>query len=174
MKHFCSPEANGTFTLSGRLGGIICEYRVFVHRKAYQKFPKSPLMSTVQLWGRQTLPELCSSYVAEGPAEVGIFTRRNCGQLYMSVQGIKLKSKLQHTETWSAAARPSRCQWYRPSVFFRHLRTVSLGFYSRKEKYGTRFKNIVSIFLLKKSYLGLKLHKSGSVCTRIKEMLSVV
>jgi len=30
------------------------DYRVFVHRKAYQKCPNSPVMSTVQHWGTGT------------------------------------------------------------------------------------------------------------------------
>jgi hypothetical protein len=66
----------------------------------------------------QTLSNICSSYVTEGPAQVKFCASRNWiyvyGQLYMCIyRAVLLKSKLQSTGTWSAAAWPSRCLCYR-------------------------------------------------------------
>jgi hypothetical protein len=50
-----------------------------------------------------------------------IWTEYTYGHLYMSVQWVQLKSKLQHTGTCPAAAWLPRSLCCSPAVFFRHL-----------------------------------------------------
>ena len=58
---------------------------------------------------------------------------------------VQLKSKLQYTGTWSAAARQLNRQCYHPAVFFHHLRLVALSLPQRKIRHA--FKNVTaSIF----------------------------
>lgn len=45
-------------------------------------------------------------------------------QLYMYVQGVQFKSKIQHTGIWLAIAWPPRCPCYRPAVLFHHLHLI--------------------------------------------------
>ena len=62
------------------------------------------------------------------------------------VKGVQSKSKLQHTETRSAAAWQPRRLCYRSAVFFHH-HLIALSFL-QEEKIETRFKNIfISTFL---------------------------
>jgi hypothetical protein len=67
-------------------------------------------------------------------------------------EGVQLKSKLQHVETWSATAWPLHHLCYCPAVFFFHL--VSLGIRSCQEKFGMCLKNdSIAILPLKTAWL---------------------
>jgi hypothetical protein len=48
------------------------------------------------------------------------WTECTCGQLYVYVQ-VQLKSELQHTGTWVAAAWPPYFLYYHQAVFFCHV-----------------------------------------------------
>jgi hypothetical protein len=54
----------------------------------------------------------------------------------------QLKSKIQHTGTWSAGAWPPRRLCYRSAVLFRHLRLTALTFPPPK-KSGARLRYVV-------------------------------
>ena len=73
-------------------------------------------------------------------------------------KGVQIKSKLLHTETWSAAVRPPHRLRYGPGVFFFHRRLMALSFEQGK-----------TLCLFPKCYSWdfsfLKLLKSGSVST---------
>lgn len=56
-----------------------------------------------------------------------IWTGCTYGHLYMSVQWVQLKSKLQHTGNCSAAAWLPRSLCCIPAVLFRHLTVVALS-----------------------------------------------
>jgi len=76
----------------------------------------------------------------------------------------QLKSKIQHNEAWSAAARQSRLLCHRPAVFSRHP-----PFHSRKEKLWWHLKIYYFDFSLFKKIctsLNLKMCRSGSACDK--------
>jgi len=68
-----------------------------------------------------------------------------------------LKSKLQHTGIWSAAAWPPLHLCYHPAVFFRHFRVIAFSHPQAK------IRNTFQQFYLLK--VTLKLRKPGGVCT---------
>jgi len=45
---------------------------------------------------------------------------------------VQLKSELQNTKMFSAAALPPRCLCYRPAVLFRHIRLIALSLFQKK------------------------------------------
>jgi len=47
------------------------------------------------------------------------------GHMCTDKRGVRLELKLQHNETWSAAAWPTRRLRYRPPVFFCHSRLIA-------------------------------------------------
>jgi len=71
----------------------------------------------------------------------------NCTRIY---EGIQLQYKIQHTGTWLEAAWPPRCLCYRPAVFFRHLRAITLSYC--EESFGV----LVKKMLLFQIYLSFK------------------
>jgi hypothetical protein len=60
-------------------------------------------------------------------------------------KGVKFRSELQHTGTWSAAAWPLRRLCYRPAVFFRHFHLAALSF--RQWKIRSDLENILFFFI---------------------------
>ena len=56
-----------------------------------------------------------------------VWTEYTYGQLYMSVQWVQLKSQLQHTGNYSAAAWLPRSPCCRPAVFFCRLTVAALS-----------------------------------------------
>ena len=94
----------------------------------------------------------------------------NCTRIY---EGIQLQYKIQHTGTWLEAAWPPRCLCYRPAVFFRHLRAITLSYC--EESFGVLLKKCYYfkyIYLLKNwvrlKFPNLKLLQSCSVCSDIR------
>ena len=101
--------------------------------------------------GIQTSPDLRSSCVPVGLAPVTLSGNRKWVYMWSSIftkQSLQMKSRLHHNETWTAAAWTRRSQCYRPAIFFRHLRLITLSFPSEKQ-IGKRFKiyNFFSISL---------------------------
>ena len=82
--------------------------------------------------------------------------------------GVRLQSNVQRTGTWLTATWPSRL-WYRPVVFFRHLRRTAFSF--PQEKNSALFQKCYFIFiLLFRNYVSLKLRCvtfHSLVCVRI-------
>lgn len=102
---------------------------------------KSKLFRTEQ----QTPSDLRNGYVPEGSAPVEYCASRKCVYIRSTIQvglhidkGIQFKSKLRHTVTWSAAARPPPvsvvAQQYSTATY------VSLHFHSRQKKFVARRK----------------------------------
>jgi hypothetical protein len=70
--------------------------------------------------------DLSNSYIPERLAQVGV--ECTCVQSYVFTHGIRvfqLKSTLQHTGTWSAAACPPNRLCYPPAVFLHQHRLIA-------------------------------------------------
>jgi hypothetical protein len=152
MNHFCSADSNGTYTISWRLGEIIYEYRGVCLPEGVPEVPELAFndhSSTLRYRHCPSYAIVAFQKVRRKSEFSHVRPTYTCGQLYMYVQGIKLKSKLQHTETWPAAARPSRCL----SVFFRYLQSHWAFIPARKNTVP------VSKVLFQSFYFLKKLHK---------------
>jgi hypothetical protein len=82
-------------------------------------------------------------------------------------KAVQLRSKFQHTGTWSADAWPPYRLCYHPEVFSLHLHLIALA--SLKEKLGSLvffyFLYYIYFFFSSKNLVRLELCKSESVCS---------
>jgi len=111
----------------------------------------------------QTLPHLGSSQVPKVRRLVES-SNNMCKSTRICInKGGHLKSKLQHTGIWSAAAWPPLHLCYHPAVFFRHLRVIALSL--PQVKIRSTIHNFTFWSLKLRT---LELRKPGAVCNAVR------
>jgi len=85
-----------------------------------------------------------------------------CVCVCVCVHARALKSKLQHTRTWTDTTWPPREFCYRPAVFFHHLRHVALP--APQGTFRRVFLKLIEVLFYLLKMPNLKLCKSGCVC----------
>jgi len=83
-------------------------------------------------WWLQTLQNLGNSYVPGSCGSSWIFLKpelvTQAVKYICTSKGFRLKSKIQYTGGWLAAARLPSHLYYRPTVLFHHLHIIVLSF----------------------------------------------
>ena len=78
---------------------------------------------------------------------------------------VQLKSTLQHTGTWLAAAWQTRRLYYRPAVFFPHFRLFPFSFPPQKNSAHVSKLLLYNFFYFFKNWVHLKLRSLNCVTT---------